>query len=156
LRGGGLRGLLEGAARAVASIPAARQLVARLDPAVVLSVGGYAAGPVSLAARTRGVPIAILEPNSTLGLANRLLAPPSLLAYVAFPEVGRQFRPGVAMLSGVPLRRAFLRSEYQPEPDRFEILVLGGSQGARALNEIVPQAVALCKTSVPHLRVVHQ
>jgi UDP-N-acetylglucosamine--N-acetylmuramyl-(pentapeptide) pyrophosphoryl-undecaprenol N-acetylglucosamine transferase len=122
-------------------------------------VGGYAAGPVSLAARLQGVPLTLLEPNSILGLANRLLAPLVRRAYVAFPEVERRFRGEVAMRCGVPLRRAFSQVPYRPEADRLRVLVLGGSLGAAALNDIVPRAVALLAQSVglvPRLSVVHQ
>jgi UDP-N-acetylglucosamine--N-acetylmuramyl-(pentapeptide) pyrophosphoryl-undecaprenol N-acetylglucosamine transferase len=156
LRGGGLSGFVAGAARALGSLPEARALVRRLAPSVVLSVGGYAAGPVSLAARLQGVPLTLLEPNSILGLANRLLAPLARRAYVAFPEVERRFRSEVAMFSGVPLRRAFATVPYRPEPGRLRVLVLGGSQGAAPLNDRVPEAIALAARSVPGLSVVHQ
>lgn len=156
LRGGGLRGFVNGAMRALASLPAARALVARIRPDVVLSVGGYASGPVSLAARIAGVPLALLEPNSILGLANRLLAPLVRRAYVAFPEVEKRFRPSVVMRSGVPLRGAFAAAAYAPLPGRMRVLVLGGSQGAAALNERVPEAIALAARSAPEVSIVHQ
>jgi len=156
LRGGGLRGFVAGLQRAAASLPEARALVKRLAPTIVLSVGGYAAGPVSLAARMGGVPVAILEPNSVLGLANRLLAPLARRAYVAFPEVERLFRPSVVLRSGVPLRKAFARVAYTPREGALRVLVLGGSLGAKALNETVPQAVALCAKGATSLEVVHQ
>jgi UDP-N-acetylglucosamine--N-acetylmuramyl-(pentapeptide) pyrophosphoryl-undecaprenol N-acetylglucosamine transferase len=156
LRGGGVRGFLEGAVRAMASLPAARALVARIRPDVVLSVGGYASGPVSLAARIAGVPLALLEPNSILGLANRLLAPLVRRAYVAFPEVEKRFRPSVVMRSGVPLRGAFAAAPYAAVPGRMRVLLLGGSQGAAALNTALPEAIALAVRSAPEVSVIHQ
>jgi UDP-N-acetylglucosamine--N-acetylmuramyl-(pentapeptide) pyrophosphoryl-undecaprenol N-acetylglucosamine transferase len=159
LRGGGLRGFMTGAARAAASIPAARRLVERLDANVVLSVGGYAGGPVALAARTLGVPIALLEPNSVLGLSNRLLTPLVERAYTAFPEVERSLKSDSILRAGVPLRGAFANSPYAPaKGGRVSILILGGSQGAKALNEVVPRAVhlALARPGAPDLRVTHQ
>ena len=75
LRGGGVKQFMRGAARAAASIPEARALVKKLAPDAVLSVGGYAGGPISLAAKTLGVPVALLEPNGVLGLSNKLLTP---------------------------------------------------------------------------------
>lgn len=156
LRGGGLSGFLRGAARAAGSIPEARRLVDRLAPDVVLSVGGYAAGPISLAARTKGVPLALLEPNSILGLANRLLAPLVRRAYVGFPETERFFRPSIVLNAGVPLRKAFSPAPYVPSSDRLRVLVLGGSQGAKGLNETLPEAVALAAARLPALSVVHQ
>jgi UDP-N-acetylglucosamine--N-acetylmuramyl-(pentapeptide) pyrophosphoryl-undecaprenol N-acetylglucosamine transferase len=147
---------MRGVARAAASIPAARDVVKRLRPDVVLSVGGYAGGPVALAARTLGVPVALLEPNSILGLSNRLLSPIADRAYTAFPEVERRLRPSVTLRAGVPLRRAFAPVPYAPKPDRCDLLVIGGSLGAMALNEIVPRAVALARQNGVSVSVVHQ
>jgi len=107
LRGHGALGFVKGVSRAAAAIPGARALVQSLRPNAVLSLGGYAAGPVSLAARTLGVPVTMLEPNAVLGLSNRLLAPFTERAYVAFPETERSLRPSTVRRFGVPLRRAF-------------------------------------------------
>lgn len=159
LRGGGLRGFITGAIRAIASIPEARRLVARTGASVVLSVGGYAGGPVALAARTLGVPVALLEPNSVLGLSNRLLTPLVKRAYTAFPEVERQLRDDVIVRAGVPLRGAFAPMPYKPkESGVVSILILGGSQGAKALNEVVPRAVHLAASRgrAPTLQIIHQ
>jgi UDP-N-acetylglucosamine--N-acetylmuramyl-(pentapeptide) pyrophosphoryl-undecaprenol N-acetylglucosamine transferase len=155
LRGGGVKQFVRGVARAAASIPEARALVKKLAPDAVLSVGGYAGGPISLAAKTLGVPVALLEPNSVLGLSNKLLTPFAERAYVAFPEVERQLRPSVVMRSGVPLRRRFVPVSYTPK-ERISILILGGSLGAKALNETVPSAIALAKRGGVDLEVVHQ
>ncbi|XXY46986.1 undecaprenyldiphospho-muramoylpentapeptide beta-N-acetylglucosaminyltransferase [Sorangium sp. So ce269] len=159
LRGGGLSGFVRGAARAGRVLPEARRLVERLDARVVLSLGGYAGGPVSLAARSLGVPVAILEPNSVLGLSNRLLSPLVDRAYVAFPEATRALRPSSVRLFGVPLRRAFARAPYAPREGKLSLLVLGGSQGALALNDIVPRAIAQIaqgRERAVDLDVVHQ
>jgi UDP-N-acetylglucosamine--N-acetylmuramyl-(pentapeptide) pyrophosphoryl-undecaprenol N-acetylglucosamine transferase len=156
LRGGGIGGFWKGVSHAASSIPAARDLVRKLRPHAVLSVGGYAGGPVSLAARTLGVPVAILEPNSVLGLSNRLLSPVAERGYTAFPEADRFFRPSIVRRFGVPLRKAFAPAPYAPTSDRLAILVLGGSQGAKALNETVPRAIARLKDRAAHIDVVHQ
>jgi UDP-N-acetylglucosamine--N-acetylmuramyl-(pentapeptide) pyrophosphoryl-undecaprenol N-acetylglucosamine transferase len=144
LRGSGLKGFMKGAYFAAASIPSARRLIAKLGANAVLSVGGYAGGPVALAARTLGIPVALLEPNSVLGLSNRLLTPIVARAYTAFPEVESALRPSVIRRAGVPLRGAFSRKPYAPSDDnnaKVRILLLGGSQGAKALNETVPHAL---------------
>jgi len=157
LRGGGLRGFTRGAVQAARAIPLARRLVERRRPDVVLSVGGYAAGPVSLAARTLGIPVAILEPNSHLGLANRVMAPLAARAYTAFPEVERHFRPSVVLRAGVPLRRTFAPTEYTARRDGgLDVLVLGGSLGAKGLNDALPGAVAAAQASGCSIHVVHQ
>lgn len=153
LRGGGAAGLLRGAWRAAGSLPEARALVQRLRPAAILSVGGYAAGPVALAGWSLGVPLALLEPNSVMGLANRLLAPLARRGYVAFEAAERHFRRGRVQRVGVPLRPGFQPVPYSVPSGALQLLVLGGSQGAKALNEAVPRAVARLGHAVA---VVHQ
>jgi UDP-N-acetylglucosamine--N-acetylmuramyl-(pentapeptide) pyrophosphoryl-undecaprenol N-acetylglucosamine transferase len=139
LRGGGLAGFLRGAMRAVSVLPRARALVKRVEPDVVFSVGGYAAGPVTLAAWSAGVPVTLLEPNAVAGFTNRLIAPFSRRAYVCFPEAEHAFAR--TLFSGVPLRRRFEPALYKAG-DRVRVLVMGGSQGAKALNDTVPRALA--------------
>jgi UDP-N-acetylglucosamine--N-acetylmuramyl-(pentapeptide) pyrophosphoryl-undecaprenol N-acetylglucosamine transferase len=152
LRGGGIGGFAKGVWFAARSIPSARALLRGLAPDVVLSVGGYAGGPVALAARSLGVPVTMMEPNSVVGLSNRLLGPLAVRAYTAFPETERQLRPDIVRRLGVPLRAAFEPRRYEAK-EPLEVLVIGGSQGAAALNETVPRALALSRRS---LRVVHQ
>jgi UDP-N-acetylglucosamine--N-acetylmuramyl-(pentapeptide) pyrophosphoryl-undecaprenol N-acetylglucosamine transferase len=156
LRGDGLGGFVKGVARAAGSIPEARALVRRLRPDVALSAGGYAGGPIALAARLQGVPVALLEPNSVLGLSNRLLTPFAERSYVAFPEAERFLRPSTVRRLGVPLRRAFAPAAYAARPGPMRVLVLGGSQGAKGLNEAVPRAVALAVRGGADVVVTHQ
>jgi UDP-N-acetylglucosamine--N-acetylmuramyl-(pentapeptide) pyrophosphoryl-undecaprenol N-acetylglucosamine transferase len=157
LRGAGIAGFWRGLGQAARALPDGRALVRRLAPAAVLSVGGYAAGPVSLAAWSLGVPLALLEPNSVMGLANRLVAPLARRGYVAFAEAERHFRAGCARRVGVPLRPGFSPAPYPlasaPLGSALRVLVLGGSQGAKALNEAVPRAAAKLGAA---LSIVHQ
>lgn len=153
MRGGGLAGAVRGAARAVGLVGQARALVRRIAPKAVFSVGGYAAGPVSLAARTLGVPLGLLEPNSEIGLSNRFIAPFVQRAYTHFEESARYFPKRAVVRTGVPIRRGFEPQPFAPLPGGLRILVFGGSQGARVLNERVP--VALAKSTTP-VSVVHQ
>ncbi len=156
MKGGGPARAVKGALVAARETAKAVALVRRLAPSAVLSVGGYAAGPVSLAAAALGVPLAVLEPNCVLGLANRLLAPFAARAYVAFDRTAAPFRKGRARLLGVPLRSGFTPHAYEPSATRARVLVMGGSQGAAALNERLPEAIARALRSVPRLEVVHQ
>jgi UDP-N-acetylglucosamine--N-acetylmuramyl-(pentapeptide) pyrophosphoryl-undecaprenol N-acetylglucosamine transferase len=153
---GALRGLRAGAValRAAAeSLPAVR----RHRPRALLSVGGYAAGPVSLAAAALRVPIAVLEPNSVVGLTNRMLGPLARRAYIAWEEVAGAFRLRAVRCFGVPLRPGFSPQPYVAGGSSLRILVLGGSQGAALLNERVPEAIArLASLRAPGLRVLHQ
>jgi len=154
MKGGGPARAVRGALVAARATLRALGLVRALRPKAVLSVGGYASGPVSLAAALLGVPVAVMEPNSVLGLANRLLAPFAKRAYIAWDEAGARFRPHVRRDFGVPLRVGFGPKPYAPK-GTLRVLVLGGSQGAAALNERMPEVIARLG-DVPGLEVVHQ
>jgi UDP-N-acetylglucosamine--N-acetylmuramyl-(pentapeptide) pyrophosphoryl-undecaprenol N-acetylglucosamine transferase len=155
IKGGGPARAVKGAAIAARETAKAVALVRRVRPKVVLSTGGYAAGPVSLAAAVLRVPVALLEPNSSIGFANKVLAPLAARAYVAWPEVGATFRAGRARTYGVPLRAGFTPQPYVAT-DAARVLVLGGSQGAAPLNERLPHAIARVKERLPNLSVLHQ
>ena len=130
--------LLRTALRAVA-------VLARVRPHVVLGMGGYGAGPGGLMARLLGIPLVIHEQNAIPGLTNRILARFATRVLEAFPESFATRRQ--AIHTGNPVREALARS---PAPEtrlarrggRLRVLVIGGSQGARALNETVPRALA--------------
>ncbi|MBM4361227.1 MAG: undecaprenyldiphospho-muramoylpentapeptide beta-N-acetylglucosaminyltransferase [Deltaproteobacteria bacterium] len=152
LRGGGVRGAASGALVAARSLPAAFSLVRRLDPNVVLSIGGYAAGPVSIAAWARRVPLCLVEPNAAIGLSNRAVAPLVKRAYTAFEASAGHFPRAAVRRTGVPIRAGF-RPTALPSGTELRVLVLGGSQGAASLNDAVPRAIAASRGA---LRVLHQ
>jgi UDP-N-acetylglucosamine--N-acetylmuramyl-(pentapeptide) pyrophosphoryl-undecaprenol N-acetylglucosamine transferase len=152
LRGGGIAQAWKGAYHAAKSLPLARDLVRRLAPQALLSVGGYASGPVALAAWSASVPVALVEPNSAIGLANRLIARLVRRAYTAFDESARYFTQGSVLRTGVPIRGGFEPSPYEPKRP-LRVLLLGGSQGAKALNEAVPRALLEVESE---LSMVHQ
>jgi len=119
------------------------QVVRRVQPDVVLGLGGYITFPGGLMASLWGKPLVLHEQNSVAGLANQVLASLADRVFTAFPGVFRK-----AHWVGNPLRSAFLAQ--QPPAERFagrsgplRLLVVGGSLGAKALNDIVPQALAL-------------
>jgi UDP-N-acetylglucosamine--N-acetylmuramyl-(pentapeptide) pyrophosphoryl-undecaprenol N-acetylglucosamine transferase len=126
----------------------ARQLLRRLAPTVVIGFGGYPSVPTMLAAAYLGLPTLIHEQNAVLGRANRLLAPRARRIATGFP-VTASLRPADrirAIHTGNPVRPAILAvgdSSYKaPKPGRpIELLIMGGSQGARVLSEIVPPAL---------------
>jgi UDP-N-acetylglucosamine--N-acetylmuramyl-(pentapeptide) pyrophosphoryl-undecaprenol N-acetylglucosamine transferase len=119
------------------------QVLRRVKPDVVLGLGGYITFPGGMMSVLLGKPLLLHEQNSVAGLANKVLAGVADRVFTAFPEVLKRAR-----WVGNPLRAAFLN---QPDPaQRFagrtgplKLLVVGGSLGAKALNEIVPQALAL-------------
>ena len=131
-------------------------------PDVVLGVGGYASGPMLMAAATLGIPCAVLEQNAHVGLTNRLLAKIVGRAYLTFRETAEVFGDR-ARIVGNPVRRAFLDAAHiaLSDPDGFEararkVLVIGGSQGAKALNEAVPAALAAAGLAERGIEVLHQ
>lgn len=153
IRGFGVSGALRGVWCAMRALPSSRALLEKLEPCAVLTVGGYAAGPVSLMARRLQIPVGLLEPNAVMGLANRWMAPFVQRAYTAFSPVERHFTSSKVRRTGVPIRAGFSRAPYVLTARPRRVLVLGGSQGARTLNERVP--LALGQQSV-ELEVRHQ
>ncbi len=159
LTGGGALRAIRGALSASGAIARSIGLLGRMAPDVVLGVGGYVAGPAVLAGRLRGLPIAVLEQNATVGLANRLLARFVDRAFVTYESTAGEFPTGKAQLTGNPVRSSIValseRPRRQGDAGRFELLVMGGSQGARTIDQRVPPALALTGLQ-RRLRVLHQ
>jgi UDP-N-acetylglucosamine--N-acetylmuramyl-(pentapeptide) pyrophosphoryl-undecaprenol N-acetylglucosamine transferase len=118
----------------------------RHRPDVVFGVGGYASGPILFVARLLGLPTAIQEQNAAPGFTNRLLGRMVPLVFTAFPEAAASFPAHKVRQLGNPIRRKLLDNFLKPmtgDPrGRFSLLVIGGSQGAHALNLAVPEAIA--------------
>jgi len=136
----------------------ARQLLRRLAPAKVIGFGGYPSIPTMLAAASLRLPTILHEQNAVLGRANRLLAPRVQLIATGFPATAglRPADRARAVHTGNPVRSAILAASAArygvPEPGRpIELLILGGSQGARVLSEVIPPALAILP---PRLREV--
>ncbi|HET7440123.1 MAG TPA: undecaprenyldiphospho-muramoylpentapeptide beta-N-acetylglucosaminyltransferase [Terriglobales bacterium] len=129
------------------------RLLSEFLPDVVIGVGGYASGPMMLAAALSGVPTLAFEPNVVPGFANRLVAPMVSAAAVHFEQTGRYFRR--FRVTGVPVRRAFFEARAQSNHPPT-LLVFGGSQGAHAINQAIFDALPQIKTKLPGLRIIHQ
>jgi UDP-N-acetylglucosamine--N-acetylmuramyl-(pentapeptide) pyrophosphoryl-undecaprenol N-acetylglucosamine transferase len=155
MKGGGARRAIRGGVIAGLATLRALRTLRRLAPRAVVSIGGYAAGPASLAALLLRIPVVIVEPNSIVGFANRVLAPFAQRAYVAWDETARRVGVRRARVFGAPIRAGFTPAPYEATASR-RVLVLGGSQGAAALNERVPAALAVVGAKVEALEVVHQ
>ena len=143
VRGKGLLTLALLPLRLLKAFAQAWAVVRRVRPDVVIGLGGYISFPGGMMATLAGKPLILHEQNSVAGMANKVLANVASRVFCAFPNA----LPG-AQWVGNPLRQAFLQ---QPPPaERFagrsgplRILVVGGSLGAKALNDTVPQALAL-------------
>ncbi len=126
------------------SLRMASRIVKEFNPHVVVGVGGYASGPVLYAAQNKGIPTLLQEQNSYAGLTNKLLAKKAAKICVAYPEMERFFPKEKLKLTGNPVRKDLLdlagkRQQgiqlFGLDPTRKTILVLGGSLGARTLNQ---------------------
>lgn len=125
----------------------ARSILARLRPAVVVGFGGYASLPAMLAAPRLGIPTVLHEQNGVLGRANRLIASHAATVATHLDDV-RRMPPAVrAVRVGMPVRSAIAAVRQAPYPAveaeaPLRLLVMGGSQGARILSDVVPGALA--------------
>lgn len=163
LKGQGIGARFKSFARIPTAMKEASSLMRDFKPDLVLGVGGYASGPVLLAAALSGRPTAILEQNAYVGMTNRILARFVDRAYIAFEQTEEVFGKKKSRLTGNPVRQEFVEHSRLAiaDPEGFEsrartLLVLGGSQGARKLNEDVPQALARAGVAGRGLEVVHQ
>jgi UDP-N-acetylglucosamine--N-acetylmuramyl-(pentapeptide) pyrophosphoryl-undecaprenol N-acetylglucosamine transferase len=134
----------------------ADRILERFQPNVVLGVGGYAAGPMMLAAAWSGIPLAVLEPNAYPGLTNRWIAPYVSRAFIGFPEAASFFPPNKATEAGIPVRQEFFQISPKPHQPPFTVLVFGGSQGARSLNRAVVEALPELDQFGESLLLLHQ
>jgi UDP-N-acetylglucosamine--N-acetylmuramyl-(pentapeptide) pyrophosphoryl-undecaprenol N-acetylglucosamine transferase len=132
---------------AVGAVGVALRALRRREADVVLGGGGYVAGPAGLAAVSTRTPLVLTEADSHLGLANRLLAGRARRVCLAFPVEGREGDPYV--VTGRPVPAAVLRADRDEARRRFGIapearclLVMGGSQGARSINQAAIEAFA--------------
>jgi len=118
-------------------------IIRDFKPHLIVGVGGYTSGPVCLMGWLLGIPSAIHEQNSFPGLTNRILAPFVKKVFISFEESRRYFKRGNLFLSGNPIRDELMNLKLTPKGinQRFVILVMGGSQGARAINRAVVSAL---------------
>ncbi len=120
----------------------ANRLITRYQPAAVFSTGGYVSVPVSLTAALRGVPVGLFEPNVAPGLAAKFLALFSKRIFVGFERTMKRFSKRRVRWTGIPVREEIVtmekvkaRENFGLRRDTLTLLMLGGSQGAHALNQ---------------------
>ena len=160
LKGKSLRALVRGLTLLPLSAFDAWRVLSRRRPDVVVGVGGYSSGPVLLLAALRGIPTMLMEQNTAPGFTNRRLARWVRAAAVSYAETLPHF-PLTGFLSGNPVRREFLRAaesagDAEPAEGPLRVLIMGGSQGARAINDAVVAAVPLAAARGAALAITHQ
>jgi UDP-N-acetylglucosamine--N-acetylmuramyl-(pentapeptide) pyrophosphoryl-undecaprenol N-acetylglucosamine transferase len=152
--GKSLAGRVRGIGRAMAGFAQSIRMLMTTRPTVVIGVGGYASGPMVLAAVMLRVPSLIHEQNYYPGLTNRLLAPWVRRVAVSFDETRRYFG-GRGRVTGNPVRAAFRGTKRKERGDTFNVLIFGGSQGAKGINRAVVDALPRLREHRDHLRFLH-
>lgn len=154
LRGRGWRGALILAWQLPWALARALRIIGTFRPQLVLGLGGYGSVPVVVAAWLRRVPSVLLEQNAHPGLANRALGYLARRVCTTFGDSARFFPRGRAVHTGNPVRA--LSSAARPAPGHFTVFVFGGSQGAHTINCAAVDTVAILRSELPGLRVIHQ
>jgi len=138
----------------------AGRILYRFKPDLVLGVGGYSAGPVVMAASLWGIPTVLHEQNRLPGVTNRILGRVVKRIYLTFDESKEYFSPAKVKVSGNPVRDEILTLASRPvsatDAKIFSVLVVGGSQGAQAINQAVVEALPYFNGMQPGIRFVHQ
>jgi UDP-N-acetylglucosamine--N-acetylmuramyl-(pentapeptide) pyrophosphoryl-undecaprenol N-acetylglucosamine transferase len=136
--------------KVLVSFFAARTIIKRFQPNVVIGVGGYASGPMVMAAHALKVPVLLQEQNSYAGLTNRKLGKRAATICVAYPDMEAYFEKSKIVITGNPVRKSILEIAGRKEEamkyfgldmSKKTLLVIGGSLGARTLNESIVKAL---------------
>ena len=154
IRKNGVRTKLSAPFMVLKAVLQAKRVIKKFRPQVVLGMGGYASGPGGVAAYLQGIPVVLHEQNAKAGLTNRLLFKIAKRALLGFPGA---FTGSKVTVVGNPVRESIVKlnelvRDFTLNPLKFSII--GGSLGARALNEIVPEALMNFKSD--SIKVVHQ
>ncbi len=128
------------------SLSKCRQLVKKFKPDAVIGTGGFASGPLLYVASKKGIPCLIQEQNSLPGITNKILGPRVQKVCVAYPKMERYFAKDKILLTGNPIRKTVQQinpnrqeaiASFGLNPERPTLLVLGGSLGARRINQLI-------------------
>lgn len=157
VRGNGLLRKLAAPFKILRSILQARDVISEFKPQLVLGMGGFASGPGGVAARLMGIPLVLHEQNAIPGMTNKLLSRIATKVLCAFPNTFDAKLSSVLVV-GNPVRQELAQLGSQDKPassDGLKVLVVGGSLGAKVLNEVMPQVVAQLSGSLS-ITVWHQ
>jgi len=158
LKGKGFGELVKNLARLPLGFIQAFRLVGRHQPNVVLGVGGYSSGPVLIAAWMRRVPTIIHEANAFPGVTNRVLAKFVKAVAVAYGDALQRLKRPDGVVTGNPVRQEFFDAGSRPATagGRKRLLVFGGSQGSRILNDAMTGALLFLARMKDAIDIVHQ
>jgi UDP-N-acetylglucosamine--N-acetylmuramyl-(pentapeptide) pyrophosphoryl-undecaprenol N-acetylglucosamine transferase len=156
--GKGLWGAATGLCAMPVSLWQSLQILRTRRADLVIGVGGYTSPMMLLAAALTGVARVILEPNAHPGMANKAVGPFAQRVFLAFESAAGSFHRSKVRVVGTPIRKAFLESieQNKEKSESQHLLIFGGSQGAKAMNEAVQEGLLDLKTQMPHLTVTHQ
>ena len=157
----GLGGTVRGLVRIPLALAGSIAILRRFKPGVVLGVGGYASGPMVLAAALLGYPTAIQEQNSVPGITNRVLGKLVRAVFIAFEDAAGFFPARKIERLGNPVRQKIVAalqgvSKAEGATEKLRILVVGGSQGARAVSDLVTAAAGALVAAGLDFALVHQ
>ena len=155
LKNVGLKSLVKGLAVLPKSFIEARQIIRNFRPDVAVGAGGYVSGPTLLAAAVMGVPTLIMDSNALPGFTNRRLARFVDKAALSFEEALPYFG-GKGEVTGNPVRYEFFEIDRKERDGNLRILIFGGSQGARAINNAMCDALLHIEDRRERIYVTHQ
>ncbi|GAC30872.1 undecaprenyldiphospho-muramoylpentapeptide beta-N-acetylglucosaminyltransferase [Brumicola pallidula] len=159
VRGKGIIAKLYAPSMLISAVWQARKVLKTLNPNVVLGMGGFASGPGGIAAWTLGIPIVIHEQNAVFGLTNKWLAKVAKRVLCGFDlraSAMASQSPSNVEFVGNPVRAEFFSTtKTQRHNDTFRFLIVGGSLGALALNQIIPEVINQLRKKYA-ISVVHQ
>jgi UDP-N-acetylglucosamine--N-acetylmuramyl-(pentapeptide) pyrophosphoryl-undecaprenol N-acetylglucosamine transferase len=154
LKGRGVRGLLDALYGIPTGLLQSLGIVNRFRPDCILGLGGYASGPLLLAAKLRGIRCAIMEQNLQPGFTNKMLARFVDRIFTSYRETASYLPSKKVLETGNPVR--WQRLPDAPKAEKFTLLIFGGSAGAHRINGAVLDALEQMTDLASHLRIVHQ
>jgi UDP-N-acetylglucosamine--N-acetylmuramyl-(pentapeptide) pyrophosphoryl-undecaprenol N-acetylglucosamine transferase len=143
--------------RILASVFRCIILLKKERPSAVIGVGGYVSVPTSIAAYCLRIPLFLQEQNTSVGIANRFLGRLSNKIFLGFPQAESYFNPKKCIVTGNPIRQEFFAETFPKyDPQSNFLLIMGGSQGAIAINDAVIACLPKLKEKFPGLKILHQ
>ncbi len=129
------------------------RLLRRERIGAVVGVGGYISVPVALAGFLLRIPVFLQEQNVSVGIANRFLGRISRRIFLGFPEAAKYFPADKCVFTGNPIRKEFFKPLPSYNPEAKTLLILGGSQGAKAINQVITQSLSRIPSD---WKIIHQ